>query len=75
MPLFGFSLLDLAGFEFVLVPQGAKPENAITREKVISGIKDGPLDDLPNNTNLGEHLKFLVYLLRGRYDDIKQKCF
>ncbi|MGR9200178.1 AbiV family abortive infection protein [Rhizobium leguminosarum] len=69
------ALLDLAGFKFVLVPQGAKPENALTMEKVISGIKDGPLDDLLNNTNFGEHLKFLVHLLRGKYDDIKQKCF
>ncbi|MDX8469218.1 AbiV family abortive infection protein [Mesorhizobium sp. VK23B] len=69
------ALINLAGFELVLVQRDSDPENNPTMEKIISGIKDESLDDFLAKSYFGEHLKFLVHLLRGQFDNVKQKCF
>ncbi|MES0061458.1 AbiV family abortive infection protein [Mesorhizobium sp. M0041] len=69
------ALLNIAGFQLALVPKGSKSDNSISMDRVISGIKDKKLDNLLVSSNFGEHLKFLVHLLSGKYDDVKQKCF
>lgn len=69
------ALIGTAGYHFVLVPAGQKLENEISAEDVIAGIEDQALDLLLTNSKFGNHLKFLVHLLRGEFDDLKKKCF
>jgi AbiV family abortive infection protein len=69
------ALVNLAGFRMAIVPQESDAPRKPTAEDIISGIKDDRIDELIKNSDFGPHLKFLVHLMKGRYDDLKQQCF
>lgn len=69
------ALGELAGFKLGWVSVEAPKIPGPTEEDIISGIKDRAIENFIENSDFGAHLKFFVYLMKGKYDDIKQQCF
>lgn len=70
-----FALSDLAGYRISFKSADDSGFSLPAIEDAISGLNEEVLDRFINNSDFGEHLKFFVQLMKGRFDNLKQRCF